>query len=179
VPHLPAAEAGIAAAAAGAAACAQSHCAGGAPGGSGSPPATSAPQLAAMRPSAFLINIARGSLVDQEALAAALAAGAIAGAGLDVTDPEPLPRDHALLRCANLTLTPHVGTATRKTRVAMCRLALANLVAGLGLPPRAGAYAAPPYCQYGTQRLPGSPCWRGPFEGIGPADQRRRRTQEA
>ena len=62
----------------------------------------------------------------------------IAGAALDVTEPEPLPRDHALLRCRNLTLTPHVGTATRKTRVEMCRLALANLVAGLGLPPREG-----------------------------------------
>jgi glyoxylate reductase len=100
-----------------------------------------APQLALMRRSAFLVNVARGSLVDQDALAAALAAGAIAGAALDVTEPEPLPRDHALLRCANLTLTPHVGTATRKTRVAMCRLALANLVAGLGLPPRAGEVA--------------------------------------
>ena len=97
-----------------------------------------APQLALMRRSAFLVNVARGSLVDQAALAAALEGGVIAGAALDVTEPEPLPRDHALLCCRNLTLTPHVGTATRKTRVEMCRLALANLVAGLGLPPREG-----------------------------------------
>jgi len=103
-----------------------------------------APQLALMRRSAFLVNVARGSLVDQDALVAALEGGAIAGAALDVTEPEPLPRDHALLRCRNLTLTPHVGTATRKTRVAMCRLALANLVAGLGLPPREGEVAPLP-----------------------------------
>jgi len=93
-----------------------------------------APQLALMRRSAFLVNVARGSLVDQDALVSALDAGAIAGAALDVTDPEPLPRDHALLRCRNLTLTPHVGTATRKTRARMCALALANLAKGLGLP---------------------------------------------
>jgi glyoxylate reductase len=91
-----------------------------------------APQLARMRRTAFLVNISRGSLVDQDALVAALDGGAIAGAALDVTDPEPLPRDHALLRCSNLTLTPHVGTATRKTRAKMCALALANLAAGLG-----------------------------------------------
>ena len=100
-----------------------------------------APQLARMRRSAFLVNVSRGSLVDQDALAAALGSGAIAGAALDVTEPEPLPRNHALLRSPNLTLTPHVGTATRKTRVTMAQLALANLAAGLGLPPPAGSPA--------------------------------------
>ena len=100
-----------------------------------------APQLALMRRQAFLINVSRGSLVNQDALVSALDAGVIAGAGLDVTEPEPLPRDHALLRCKNLTLTPHVGTATRKTRVVMAKLALANLATGLGLPPSDGARA--------------------------------------
>ena len=100
-----------------------------------------APQLAAKRPSAFLINIARGSLVDQEALAAALAAGAIAGAGLDVTDPEPLPRDHALLRAPNCTITPHTGSATLQTRAAMLRRALDNLRAGLAGEPLPNRFA--------------------------------------
>ena len=100
-----------------------------------------APQLALMRKSAFLINVSRGSLVDQDALVSALDGGVIAGAGLDVTEPEPLPRDHPLLRCRNVTLTPHVGTATRKTRVVMAKLALANLTSGLGLPPSDGVRA--------------------------------------
>ena len=65
--------------------------------------------LAQMKPSAVLINAARGPLVDQDALAAALHAGAIAGAGLDVFDPERLPPDHPLLSAPNLVLTPHVA----------------------------------------------------------------------
>ena len=65
--------------------------------------------LAQMKPDAVLINAARGPLVDQDALAAALHAGAIAGAGLDVFDPERLPPDHALLSAPNVVVTPHVA----------------------------------------------------------------------
>ena len=72
-----------------------------------------------------------GAVVDTEALVAALQTGAIAGAGLDVTDPEPLPRDHALLRCANVLITPHWGSATLKTRKAMYQRAVDNLYAVL------------------------------------------------
>jgi D-3-phosphoglycerate dehydrogenase len=65
--------------------------------------------LAAMKPTAFLINTARGALVDQDALVAALAEGRIAGAGLDTVVPEPLPAGHPLLRSERVLLTPHVG----------------------------------------------------------------------
>jgi phosphoglycerate dehydrogenase-like enzyme len=67
-------------------------------------------ELAAMREDAWLVNIARGSLVDTDALVEALRAGAIAGAALDVTDPEPLPDGHPLWELPNALITPHVGT---------------------------------------------------------------------
>ncbi|MCU1514550.1 MAG: serA [Microbacteriaceae bacterium] len=66
-----------------------------------------AAELAAMKPTAYLVNIARGQLVDQDALVTALAAGTIAGAGLDVTDPEPLPDGHALWTEPRAIITPH------------------------------------------------------------------------
>jgi glyoxylate reductase len=91
----------------------------------------SMPQFKAMKPTAHFINIARGSLVNQEDLADALENHLIAGAGLDVTDPEPLPRDHRLLKCPNITITPHVGSATFSTRLKMATLAVANLNRGL------------------------------------------------
>jgi glyoxylate reductase len=69
--------------------------------------------------------------VNQEDLADALENHLIAGAGLDVTDPEPLPRDHRLLKCPNITITPHVGSATFSTRLKMATLAVANLNRGL------------------------------------------------
>jgi phosphoglycerate dehydrogenase-like enzyme len=68
-----------------------------------------AAELAAMKPSAFLVNIARGTLVDQQALIAALESKQIAGAHLDVTDPEPLPADHALWRAPNTLITMHLS----------------------------------------------------------------------
>ena len=72
-----------------------------------------------------------GGIIDSVALVDALQSGAIAGAGLDVTDPEPLPRDHPLLRCANATIMPHWGSATLKTRRAMYQRATDNLAAVL------------------------------------------------
>lgn len=88
-------------------------------------------QLRAMKPTAFLINTARGGVVDTDALLRALNEGWIAGAGLDVTEPEPLPRDHPLLKVENLVLTPHSGTSTVGTRIRMGEIALENLLAGL------------------------------------------------
>jgi glyoxylate reductase len=87
--------------------------------------------LRRMRRTAILINTARGGLVDQAALATALRDGTIAGAALDVTDPEPLPPDDPLLRAPNLIVTPHIGSATQVARERMAELAVENLLAGL------------------------------------------------
>ncbi len=88
-------------------------------------------ELEAMKPTAYLINTARGPIVDQAALATALHEGWIAGAALDVTDPEPLPADDPLLDAPNLVVVPHVGSATHATREAMASSAVDNLIAGL------------------------------------------------
>jgi glyoxylate reductase len=87
--------------------------------------------LARMKPTAYLVNTARGPIVDTNALGRALREGAIAGAALDVTDPEPLPGDHPLLDAPNLTVVPHVGSATHATREAMADVAVDNLLAAL------------------------------------------------
>jgi glyoxylate reductase len=87
--------------------------------------------LARMKPTALLINTARGGVVDQGALREALMAGTIAGAALDVTDPEPLPADHPLLDAPNLLVVPHVGSATVRTRARMAAMAVDNLLAAL------------------------------------------------
>jgi glyoxylate reductase len=87
--------------------------------------------FARMKSSANLVNIARGPIVDTDALVQALIVGQIRCAALDVTDPEPLPPDHALLTIPNCIVVPHLGSATERTRVAMADLAADNLLAGL------------------------------------------------
>jgi glyoxylate reductase len=87
--------------------------------------------LRRMKPTAYLVNTARGPVVDTDALAAALQGGEIAGAALDVTDPEPLPADHPLLDSPNLLVLPHLGSATHATRERMAEMAVDNLLAGL------------------------------------------------
>ncbi len=88
-------------------------------------------QLRRMKPTAYLINMARGKVVDTDALVRALREGWIAGAGLDVTDPEPLPPEHPLYRLPNCVITPHIGSAARETRKRMALLACENLLLGL------------------------------------------------
>jgi glyoxylate reductase len=88
-------------------------------------------ELALMKPTAVLVNTARGGLVETAALERALRDGQIAAAGLDVTDPEPLPADHTLLGAPNLVVTPHIGSASRRTREAMADVAVDNLLAAL------------------------------------------------
>ena len=87
--------------------------------------------LQAMQPTAILINTARGPIIDQAALIEALRRGEIAGAALDVTDPEPPPADDPLFSAPNLIVVPHIGSATRTAREAMANLAVDNLLAAL------------------------------------------------
>jgi lactate dehydrogenase-like 2-hydroxyacid dehydrogenase len=84
-------------------------------------------ELGRMKDTAVLVNVARGPIVDTDALVAALAQGGIGGAALDVADPEPLPPDHPLLEFPNCLVVPHVGSATLPARRAMAMLAVANL----------------------------------------------------
>lgn len=85
-------------------------------------------QLAAMKPTAVLINAARGPVVDTDALVHALETGEIFAAGLDVTDPEPLPADHPLVKLPNCTVVPHIASATVTSRDNMATLAAANVL---------------------------------------------------
>ena len=83
-----------------------------------------------MKKTAVFINTARGPLVDQKALAEALRSGTIFAAGLDVTDPEPLPTDHELYKLPNCVIAPHIASATVQTRNEMARICAENLIAG-------------------------------------------------
>ncbi|CAJ0720841.1 Glyoxylate/hydroxypyruvate reductase B [Ralstonia edaphis] len=101
-----------------------------------------AAELAMMKPSATLTNIARGGIVDDAALALALRQGTIAAAGLDVFEGEP--RIHPdLLALDNIVLTPHIGSASVNTRRAMAALTVDNLIAALGYGPQAGQPLTP------------------------------------
>ncbi len=88
-------------------------------------------ELELMKDTAILVNIARGPVVDHYALYDALKEGQIAGAALDVTEPEPLNTDHPLLGLDNLIVAPHLGSATIQTRMKMMTMAMENLLAGL------------------------------------------------
>ena len=80
-----------------------------------------------MKPNAIMINAARGPVVDTEALQN----NQLLAAGLDVTDPEPLPPDHPLYQLPNCFITPHIGSATVNTRKVMAGIAIKNLIAGI------------------------------------------------
>ena len=84
-----------------------------------------------MKPSAILINTARGPIIDSAALYEALAAGKIRAAALDVTEPEPIPIDSPLLGLPNFIVVPHIASASLATRAKMAEMAAANLIAGL------------------------------------------------
>ncbi|XP_037520994.1 glyoxylate reductase/hydroxypyruvate reductase [Rhipicephalus sanguineus] len=84
-----------------------------------------------MKSTASFINISRGQVVDQEALYEALASGIIRSAGLDVMTPEPLPKDHPLLKLPNCVILPHIGSAATHTRTAMAILTAQNILAAL------------------------------------------------
>jgi lactate dehydrogenase-like 2-hydroxyacid dehydrogenase len=89
-----------------------------------------APELALMKPSAFLVNTARGGIIEEEALVQALQGKKLAGAGLDVFEHEPKVHP-ALLAMKNVVLLPHIGSATAETRLRMALLAAENLLAVL------------------------------------------------
>jgi glyoxylate reductase len=88
-------------------------------------------ELRLMKSTAILVNAARGPVVDTDALVDALKNGEIAGAALDVTEPEPLPGDHPLVSLPNAIVVPHIASATVATRNEMARMAAANLLAGI------------------------------------------------
>ncbi|NXK28083.1 GRHPR reductase, partial [Arenaria interpres] len=92
-------------------------------------------EMELMKPTATLINISRGAVIDQEALVTALRTGRIRAAALDVTYPEPLPRDHTLLKLKNIIITPHLGIKTDKATYMITEEAVENILAALnGLP---------------------------------------------
>ncbi|KAM8767527.1 putative 2-ketogluconate reductase [Acanthopagrus schlegelii] len=88
-------------------------------------------ELSLMKPTATLVNISRGLVVDQDALVKALQTGTIRAAALDVTHPEPLPRDHPLLSLPNALITPHIGFNTYTTRRKMVQMMVENALAAV------------------------------------------------
>lgn len=95
-----------------------------------------AAEFALMKPTAIVVNTARGGVIDQEALVQALRSGTIGGAALDVTEPEPLPLDHPLYTFPNVTITPHIASGSMATRSKMADMAARNIVEVLaGRPP--------------------------------------------
>jgi glyoxylate reductase len=102
--------------------------------------------LGKMKRGAILINTARGPVVDQRALVRALKTGRLGGAGLDVTDPEPIAAGDPLLRLDNVVVTPHIGSASRATRERMGEIAVGNILAVL-------AGRMPPFCANPAVRL--------------------------
>jgi glyoxylate reductase len=87
-----------------------------------------AAEFARMKRTAILINTARGAIVDRDALTGVLRSGRLAGAGLDVTDPEPIGANDPLLKLPNVVITPHIGSASHATRLKMAELAVDNLI---------------------------------------------------
>lgn len=88
-------------------------------------------ELGLMKPNAILINTARGGVVDSKALYEVLNRGDIYAAGLDVTDPEPIPMDDPLLELENCLIVPHLASASVATRTKMAQMAVDNLIAGI------------------------------------------------
>lgn len=88
-------------------------------------------KLKLMKPTGIIINTARGAVINQEHLIKALQSKQIGGAGLDVTDPEPLPLDSPLLKMDNVVLMPHIGSAVFKTRYLMAEITAKNIINGL------------------------------------------------
>lgn len=114
-----------------------------------------AAELALMKRGSVLVNIARGGLVDEAALAASLREGHLAAAGLDVYEDEPVVHPE-LLALEQVVLSPHLGSASTDTRRNMATLAVDNLLAGLGLGPKAGRPPAPINPRVLEARMPGS-----------------------
>ena len=102
-----------------------------APGGEATLHLVDAARLATMRPGAVLVNCARGSLVDQDALLGALESGQLGGAAPDVTEPEPLPAGHPLLGREDVGVTPHVASSTAAGRRRLYEHAIDNALAVL------------------------------------------------